>query len=62
VTAVIVDPRWDEMSPADRRGALEQLFKAVAPEGVQSLLLRDQAGRSRGMASSVGGDRVFRVE
>jgi hypothetical protein len=62
VTAVIADGRWEEMSPADRQRALEQLFKAVEPDGVKSLMLRDTAGRSRGLASSVGGDRVFRVE
>jgi hypothetical protein len=62
VTAVIADSRWDAMSPADRQRTLEQLFKAVEPEGVQSLVLRDAAGKSRALASSVGGDRVLRVE
>ena len=62
VTLVVTDPRWEEMSTADRQQTLERLFKAVEPEGVKSLLLRDPAGRSRGVASSVGGDRVVRVE
>ena len=62
VTVVVTDPRWEEMSPADRQQTLGRLFKAIEPEGVKSLLLRDASGRSRGVASSVGGDRVVRVE
>jgi hypothetical protein len=62
VSFVIADPRWQEMSPSDRHQALDRLFKAVEPEGIQSLLLLDAAGASRGVASSLGGERVVRVE
>ncbi|MBI5480946.1 MAG: hypothetical protein HY906_18955 [Deltaproteobacteria bacterium] len=62
VTGVLADGRWEEMSAADRQQALERLLKAVEPDGIRAVILRDAAGNSRAVASSVGGDRVFRVE
>jgi hypothetical protein len=62
VTLVVTDPRWEAMPKPDRQQTLDRLFKALEPEGVKSLLLRDVANRSLGVASSVGNDRVVRVE
>jgi hypothetical protein len=62
VTARLADPRWDALTAPERQRRLEELLKAMEPEGVRSLIVRDAAGRTRGLASIVGGQRTVRVE
>ncbi|HEY3359394.1 MAG TPA: hypothetical protein VGQ83_39455, partial [Polyangia bacterium] len=62
VEARLADSRWDAMPPADRKKAMDELLRRMEPEGVRSVVVRDATGATRGLASTLGGERVVRVQ
>ena len=48
---------WRTGSPAK-----DELLRRMEPEGVRSVVVRDATGATRGLASTLGGERVVRVQ
>jgi hypothetical protein len=62
VSGTVTDARWESLPRAEQVRLVDQVFRAIEPDGVRSLLLKDRGGRTRAVASTVGGRRELQVE
>lgn len=51
LTATIVDPRWDAMSPEERKKAASAVFDLETGKGIKVMTLRDGNGATRAVVS-----------
>jgi hypothetical protein len=57
LTATISDPRWETLSPEDRKKAASSVMDVETGKGIKSLILMDQAGNAKALVNETPNGR-----
>jgi len=58
LTATITDPKWDTLSPDDRKKAASAVMDVEMGKGIKSLVLLDSAGNAKAMVNETPNGRT----
>jgi len=58
LTATISDPRWNTLSPDDRKKAASAVMDVESGKGIKSLMLLDDSGNAKAMVNDTPNGRV----